>query len=80
MIRIKTNQLGPDQAVVNSLMDMIIINSVSFIDEYNKHFGITTEIEYKERIIQIKKLCKPIFKQISKWKDLRTIRNSFSGS
>lgn len=73
----KTNQLGPDQAVVNCLMDMIIINSISFIDEYNKHFGVTTEIEYKTKIQQVKKLCKPIFKQINKWKDLRTIRNSF---
>ena len=73
----KSFRLGPDQAVVNCLMDMIIINSCSFIDEYDKHFGVTTEEIFEERILSIKKVCKPVFKQINRWKDLRTIRNSF---
>lgn len=73
----KTNQLGPDMSVLNSLMDMIIIDSCSFLDEYEKYFGVKTEVAYKSRILEIKTVCKPIIKQIKKWKDLRLVRNSF---
>ena len=30
----KANSLGPDMSVLNALMDMIIIDTCSFLDEY----------------------------------------------
>lgn len=73
----EAKKLGPDMAVITSLMDMIIIDACSFIDEYNNFFGVTTEVEYKRKILEIKAICKPLISQINKWKDLRLIRNSF---
>lgn len=73
----KINQLGTDMAVLNSLMEMIIIESCSFVDEYEQHFGVTTEEKYKNQIVEIKQICKPIINKIKGWKDLRLIRNSF---
>jgi hypothetical protein len=73
----KAKQLGPDMAVVTALMDMIILDSCSFLDEYNKGFGVTTEETYIKKILEIKSICRPIVLQINKWKDLRIVRNSF---
>jgi hypothetical protein len=72
----KAKFLGPDMAVLTSLMDMIIIDACSFMDEYNKYFGVTTEEKFKHKILEIKAICKPLVGQINQWKDLRTIRNS----
>jgi len=73
----KANSLGPDMSILNSLMDMNIIDSCSFLDEYEKYFGVNTEEKYKNKILEVKAICKPIIKQIKKWKDLRLVRNSF---
>lgn len=48
----KINKLGTDISVLNSLMDMIIIESCSFIDEYEQHFGVTTEEKFKNQILK----------------------------
>jgi len=73
----KAKHLGTDMSVLVSLMDMTILDACSFMDEYNGHFGVTTEEEYLQKILEIKKICKPLVNQINKWKDLRLIRNSF---
>jgi len=72
----KINHLGPDMAVLNSLMEMIILDACSFMDEYNKYLGVITEESYKQKIVNIKTICKPLVTQINKWSDLRLIRNS----
>lgn len=73
----KAKNLGPDMAVLTSLMDMVILDACSFLDEYHNHFGVTTEKEYKQKVLEIKRICEPLIGQINKWKDLRLIRNSF---
>jgi hypothetical protein len=73
----KAKSLGQDMAVLTSLMNMNIIDACSYLDEYHKHFGVTTEFEYKTKISEIKTVCKPLVSQINQWKDLRLVRNSF---
>jgi hypothetical protein len=46
----KIDGLGPDLSVLTSLIDMNIIDSCSFIDEYEQNFGVFTEVVYKSKI------------------------------
>jgi hypothetical protein len=73
----KIIKLGPNQSVLNSLINMNIIDSCSYIDEYEKYFGNHTEEIYLTKILEIKRICKPLISQIKKWKDLKSFRSSF---
>jgi hypothetical protein len=61
-----------------SLFNMTIINTVAFLDEYQKFFGPKTEPQFKERIGKLKKCLKPVISELSKWKDLNNMRNEFA--
>jgi len=61
--------------LLNSLFYMTIIDSVSYLDEYDNIFGITTENEFKERVIIVKRINKPLISKIKEWKHLRALRN-----
>lgn len=54
----------------------IKMESVSFLDEFNNGFYKSTEIQYSERISQIRKITAPVIKRIKKWKDLEKFRNN----
>lgn len=62
--------------LLNSLFYMSIIESVSFLDEYQQVFGIKTEKNFKDRIIVVKAINKPLISRIGEWKDLRELRNN----
>jgi len=62
--------------LLNSLFYMSVIESVSFLDEYQQVFGVKTEKMFKDRIIAVKAINKPLISRISEWKDLREFRNN----
>jgi len=73
----KVKNYGQDSVVVNSLMILNIIDSCSFIEEYENFFGIISEDQFMQKILEIKKICKPVISTIKKWKDLKKVRNTF---
>ena len=58
------------------LTNFICIEAVSFNDEFDGAFYHKIEPEYRERMLQIRVITKPIFKRIRKWKDLEKFRNN----
>ena len=69
------NNEGQKNIIFTTFIGMNIIDICSYLDEYEKIFGIKTENEYQMRILLIKKMCKPVVKEIKKWSDLKNIRN-----
>lgn len=61
--------------LLNSLFYLAIIDSVSYIHEYDQVFGIKTEIEFKNRIHDVKTINKPLISKIRQWKNLNDLRN-----
>lgn len=57
------------------LLYHIILEVVSFIEEYNGQFNNRYFTCYSTRITQVKEINKPIFKEINKWK-LKDFRNN----
>ncbi|NMC60932.1 MAG: hypothetical protein GYA51_16355 [Candidatus Methanofastidiosa archaeon] len=68
--------IDKDLTLFNSLFYMTIIDSVSFLDEYQQVYGVKTESKYKDRIIITKAINKPLISKICEWKDLRDFRNN----
>lgn len=53
----------------------ILLKTCAFLDEWNKIFGINTEIKDIHKIITTKRIVKPAIKEISNWSQLREFRN-----
>jgi hypothetical protein len=68
--------IDKDLTLLNSLFYMTVIDSVSFLDEYQQVYGVKTEKKYKDRIIITKAINKPLISKICEWKDLRDFRNN----
>lgn len=68
--------IDKDLTLINSLFYMTVIDSVSFLDEYQQVYGVKTEKKYKDRIIITKAINKPFISKICEWKDLREFRNN----
>jgi len=68
--------IDKDLTLFNSLFYMTVIDSVSFLDEYQQVYGVKTEKKYKDRIIITKAINKPLISKICEWKDLRDFRNN----
>lgn len=64
-----------DQTHYVALYNTILLNSCSYLDEYNKHFLANSETKFHERIKSIKRIAKPALKEIYKWTGLRNYRN-----
>ncbi len=64
-----------DQAHYVTMYNAILMNTCSYLDEYNKHFLSKAEPEFKDRILTVKKIAKPAFKKVMEWSDLREYRN-----
>lgn len=58
-----------------TLYNTVLLNVCSYIDEYNRHFLIEAELQFKERILSLKKIAKPAFKRVNKWTGLKDYRN-----
>ncbi|MFT3911443.1 MAG: hypothetical protein QM737_18615 [Ferruginibacter sp.] len=74
-------QKGPLFSVhhfTKNLTHYLILETVSFLEEYKKQF-IPNKVEeiYKERVIMVRKICKPVFQQIDKWSGLNKFRDNF---
>ncbi|RYF38002.1 MAG: hypothetical protein EON97_00110 [Chitinophagaceae bacterium] len=54
----------------------MIMETVSFLDEYNGAFINNVEAEFRERIMTLRKIATPIIKKITRWKDLEKFRNN----
>lgn len=68
--------IDKELTLFNSLFYLTVIDSVSFLDEYQQVFGVKTEKKYKDRIIITKAINKPLISKICEWKDLRDFRNN----
>ena len=52
-----------------NLSHYVILETQSFLEEYQKNFTPKhVETEFSERLKVARKLCKPLLKQIAKWK------------
>lgn len=58
-----------------TLYNTILMNTCSYLDEYNKNFLHNAEPQFHERIKTLKKIAKPAMKKINEWTDLHTYRN-----
>lgn len=54
----------------------IKMETVSFLEEFNKGFYHETEQQFKPRVNEVRKITSPIIKRINKWKDLERFRNN----
>lgn len=73
----KRSALIPKHHYTINLSHYIILETQSFLEEYNKYFTPKrVEKKYSERILVAKKLCKPLVRQISKWKGLKEFRDN----
>ena len=60
-----------------NLTHYIILETQSFLEEYQKYFTSNNiEAEFCDRILVTRKLCKPLLQQISKWKGLNDFRDN----
>ena len=72
-------QKGPLFAVSHfshNLAYYVIMESVSFLDEYDSFFteGMVEE-QYQERVRNVRKVASPLYRKIRSWKDLDNYRN-----
>jgi len=58
-----------------TMTNVIIMESVSFIDEFEQNFLFRCEEELKQKVVLARKLCNPILKKIKKWSDMKDFRN-----
>lgn len=68
------NATGDIKEIAVLLVNNIKLEAVSFLDEFNAAFINNVEVEYKERVMDIRKITAPIIKRIKKWKDLEKIK------
>ena len=64
-----------DFAITESLWFRIITLSCSFLDEWDRILAVKYEIEYRRKLLLIKKVLKPARRAISYWKDLKGMFN-----
>ena len=64
-----------DTIAIPACTNNIFILAVSFLDEWNEHFTPNNLPTYKDRILKVRRITKPAFKRIAKWKDLKNGRN-----
>ncbi len=56
--------------------NLIIIDSCSFIDEYQENLSPKNYNQYSEKILLLKKINSPAIKRVNKWKDLKKYRRT----
>ena len=63
-------------AITCICQDMMLIYCCSFLDEYEREFTPSKFPKESERIINLKQIVLPAYKQIKSWTDLKTLRNN----
>jgi hypothetical protein len=58
-----------------TMYNTILLDVCSYIDEYNKHFSSKSELQFKDRILSVKRIARPAFKKINEWSGLKEYRN-----
>jgi len=58
-----------------SLYHQILLNTCTFLEEYDHNFLTLAEPKYKERIKIVMNIAKPVLKKIREWTGLRELRN-----
>jgi len=58
-----------------TMTNVILMESVSFLDEYEQNFLFRCEDELKHKVILARKLCQPILNRIKRWSDMKDFRN-----
>ena len=66
-----------NDTIREALIYQILLKSCAYLDEWNKIFGVATELKDKEIIITIRKIAKPAYKNVMSWKQLKDFRNHF---
>ena len=66
-----------NDTVHEALIYQILLKTCSYLDEWNKIFGVHTEPKDRDKILVLKKIAKPAHKCISSWKHLRDFRNHY---
>ena len=61
-----------------SFWHMVILHTCSYLEEYDCQLGVLTEVYYQDRVNMVKKICKPFFKSIREWSDLKEYRNEIA--
>lgn len=64
-----------DKVALPACTNNIFILAVSFLDEWNGHFTPNNLPTYKDRIMKVRRITKPAFNRIAKWKGLKDGRN-----
>lgn len=63
----------PDSVVYSALTSQIVLNTCSYIDEWELLGALSSE---EPRVLVLRKIAKPAIDRINKWKDLKLVRNS----
>lgn len=58
-----------------TIYNTILMDTCSYVDEYNKNFLNNAEQQFHSRIKTVKRIAKPALKKVNEWKDLRSYRN-----
>jgi len=66
-----------NSTIKEALIHQILLNSCSFVDEWNKVFSSKANSEHHDIVVNVKKICKPAWDYIDSWKELRVFRNHF---
>lgn len=64
-----------NQTVLIALINYVILETTSFLDEYDNKLVCKKNNEINSRIQEVKAICKPIMKKVKKW-NLQAYRNS----
>ena len=64
-----------NDTIYEALYYQILLKTCAYIDEWNNIFGVKTEEVDKTTIINVKKIARPAYKNISDWKHLKIFRN-----
>ena len=59
-----------------ALISQILLNTDSFLEEFNGHFLNNVEQEYKVRVKNVHEIAAPAIRRIRKWSGLKKFRNN----
>jgi hypothetical protein len=64
-----------DGVLSGFVLNLMLIKSCAFIDEYNQSLSVGQHPSYRDRILRLKNIVQPAKDRINKWTDLRVYRN-----
>ena len=72
----QNKNLSFQNIISSSSLNWIIIDTISFIDEYEKKLTAYNYPNYSDKILLLKKINNPALRRIKKWTDLKKYRNT----